>query len=133
MENSNLRNIEALSNKAFPLDSLTENRIHTLKSLTQLLLNELNLLENLHLRKDMSFIDETISLSQEVENFEVKLIRLALARAKGCQRLAARLSRTKTSTLCTKIKRYGIESQGITFTSTTTSEKNDFVSVKLFS
>lgn len=118
----NLANIESVTDKTLPLQSLTENRIQALKSLAVLLSNELKLLEDLYLQKDESTPDTTISLSEEVENFEIELIRLALARAKGSQRIAARLLKTKTSTLCAKIKRYGIEPQGITFISTGAAE-----------
>lgn len=126
-----LANIETLTDRNFPLQSLTENRIQALKSLALLLSNELKLLEDLYLRKDESAsAEKAISLSDEVENFEIELIRLALARAKGSQRAAARLLKTKTSTLCAKIKRYGIEPQGITFVSAGEIEGDDFTSGK---
>lgn len=121
MEGFNLTHNETMQINDFSVQRLRENRVQALKSLALLFLNELNLLEDLQFQKEEILSDGTISLSEEVEKFEIELIRMALARAKGNQRLAARLLQTKTSTLCTKIKRYGIESQGITIVPSNTS------------
>ena len=53
--------------------------------------------------------DKTIDLQAEVRRFETELIRSALIQTGGCQRQAARLLRTKVTTLNTKIKKYKIE------------------------
>jgi len=53
--------------------------------------------------------NDTIDLQAEVRRFETELIRSALIQTGGCQRQAARLLRTKVTTLNTKIKRYKIE------------------------
>src|SRR5688572_25499532 len=53
--------------------------------------------------------NDTIDLQAEVQRFERELIRSALIQTGGRQRQAARLLRTKVTTLNTKIKKYGIE------------------------
>lgn len=130
MESFNPTNIEILTNTINPLQGLTENRVQALKSLALLLLNELNVLESLNFQKDKFTDDNPISLAEEVENFEIELIRSALVRAKGSQRVAARLLKTKTTTLNVKIKRYGIEPKGVTFVQNNKSSEENFVSVK---
>ncbi len=123
-------NIATSTNNTFSIQSLTENRVQALKSLTVLLLNELKMLENLNLQKDNFSDDDPISLSDEVENFEIELIRFALLRAKGNQRVAAGLLKTKVTTLNVKIKRYGIEPQCFKNIPATESQEFNFVSVK---
>jgi DNA-binding NtrC family response regulator len=56
--------------------------------------------------------NDTIDLQAEVRRFETELIRSALIHTGGRQRQAARLLRTKVTTLNTKIKKYGIEIPG---------------------
>ncbi|MEP6903687.1 MAG: hypothetical protein ABJA66_18335 [Actinomycetota bacterium] len=129
MESYNPTNIEILTNGVISLQSLTENRVQALKSLTLMLLNELKTLENLNLRKDNFSNDSPISLAEEVENFEIEMIRSALIRAKGSQRVAASLLKTKVTTLNVKIKRYGIEPQGYKFARNVESQKDNFVMV----
>jgi transcriptional regulator with GAF, ATPase, and Fis domain len=131
MEGFSLTNIET-TNNVFSNQGLTENRVQALKSLALLLLNEVKLLESLNLKKNDLLTDGRFSLSEEVEKFEIELIRLALVQAKGSQRVAARLLQTKTSTLCAKIKRYGIEPNGMTFIPRIESDDENFVSVKAF-
>ena len=53
-------------------------------------------------------LDRGISLKGEVRRFEIGLIRLALKRSGGSQLRAARMLDIKPSTLCTKLKAYGI-------------------------
>jgi DNA-binding NtrC family response regulator len=53
--------------------------------------------------------DDAIDLHAEVRRFEEALIRSALIQTGGRQRQAARLLRTKITTLNTKIKRYNIQ------------------------
>lgn len=117
MESFNPANNEIFSNGAISLENLTEHRVQALKSLTVLLLNELRTLENLNVRKDNFANDRQISLAEEVENFEIELIRSALIRTKGSQIAAARLLQTKVTTLNVKIKRYGIEPNSYKFAS----------------
>jgi transcriptional regulator with PAS, ATPase and Fis domain len=72
------------------------------------------------LARDKSFVDETARLQslnfaegidfyQEVERFEVGLIRRALEQTSGNQARAAKLLRIKPTTLNSKIKLYEIE------------------------
>ena len=129
MESLNPMNIETLTNNTISIQSLTENRVQALKSLTLLLLSELRTLENLNLRKENLSNDNPISLSEEVENFEIELIRLALIRAKGSQRVAAGLLKTKVTTLNVKIRRYGIEPRCFKITPDAESQEGNFVSV----
>ena len=82
---------------------LFDSRISYLKILAMSLLREIALAENTGHRND------TIDLQAEVRRFETELIRSALIQTGGCQRQAARLLRTKVTTLNTKIKRYKIE------------------------
>ena len=130
MESFNQTNIEKLTNGSISLENLTEDRVQALKSLTMLLLSELRTLENLNVRKDNFANDRPISLAEEVENFEIELIRSALIRAKGSQIAAARLLKTKVTTLNVKIKRYGIEPNSYKFASNAEwREKDNSVSV----
>lgn len=50
-----------------------------------------------------------IDFYQEVERFEIELIRLALDSTRGCQAKAARLLNIKPTTLNSKIKLFGIQ------------------------
>jgi transcriptional regulator with GAF, ATPase, and Fis domain len=84
---------------------LFDSRISYLKILAMSLLREIATAEN----TGGSHGDETIDLQAEVRRFEMELIRSALIQTGGCQRQAARLLRTKVTTLNTKIKRYKIE------------------------
>ncbi len=133
MEVFDLTSIDVVASNVVSAQELKENRMQTLKSLTLLLLNELNLLESLNRPKDGLVTDTPVSLSEEVEKFEIELIRAALIRSKGSQRVAARMLRTKTSTLCAKIKRYGIEPNGLALISVPRSVENDFTSERAFS
>ena len=53
-------------------------------------------------------LDHGISLKGEVRRFEIGLIQLALKRSGGSQLRAARMLDIKPSTLCAKLKTYGI-------------------------
>ena len=53
-------------------------------------------------------LDRGISLRDEVRRFEIRLIKLALKRSGGSQQRAARMLNLKPSTLCAKLKSYGI-------------------------
>jgi DNA-binding NtrC family response regulator len=86
-------------------DLVNVNRIEALKKLTRQLLREVQSLEETH----TSYIKSSIRLTEEVQRYEVDLIRCALARTSGNQRRAARLLGIKATTLNSKIKRYNIE------------------------
>jgi DNA-binding NtrC family response regulator len=79
-------------------------RISYLKILAMSLLREIASAEN---NDDED--NDTIELQAEVQRFERELIRSALIQTGGRQRQAARLLRTKVTTLNTKIKKYGIQ------------------------
>ena len=79
-------------------------RISYLKILALSLLREIGSAES---NDDQD--NETIDLQAEVQRFEKELIRSALIQTGGRQRQAARLLRTKVTTLNTKIKKYRIE------------------------
>ena len=79
-------------------------RISYLKILAMSLLREIASAEN-HDDED----NDTIDLQAEVQRFERELIRSALIQTGGRQRQAARLLKTKVTTLNTKIKKYRIQ------------------------
>lgn len=79
-------------------------RISYLKILAMSLLREIASAEA-HGEDD----NDTIELQAEVQRFERELIRSALIQTGGRQRQAARLLRTKVTTLNTKIKKYRIQ------------------------
>jgi transcriptional regulator with PAS, ATPase and Fis domain len=92
-----------------------QSRVHHLVDLAFTLLREAEFLA-----RDKSFVDETARLQsldfaegidfyQEVERFEVGLIRRALEQTGGNQARAAKLLRIKPTTLNSKIKLYEIE------------------------
>ncbi len=86
-------------------EALSVNRIEALKKLTSQLLREVQSLEQSHTSQAKS----VIRLSEEVQRYEVDLIRCALARTSGNQRRAASLLGIKATTLNSKIKRYNIQ------------------------
>lgn len=53
--------------------------------------------------------ERKLGLQEEVQRYEIELIRAALQRTRGNQRKAAKLLDVKVTTLNCKIKRYGIE------------------------
>lgn len=94
-----------LQSNGAPNGAVNSNRIEALKKLMRALIREVQSLE-------ASSVTETKSsmrLSEEVQRFEVDLIRCALARTSGNQRRAARLLGIKATTLNSKIKRYNIQ------------------------
>lgn len=86
--------------------AVSVNRIEALKKLTRQLLKEVQSLEE----SRTPYSKSSIRLSEEVQRFEVDLIRCALTRTSGNQRRAARLLGIKATTLNSKIKRYNIQS-----------------------
>jgi DNA-binding NtrC family response regulator len=82
--------------------------VKMLEDLTDALSNALAVITAFHppdIRRGINFYDE-------VERFEIDLIRQALRLTSGNQRRAARLLALKTTTLNYKIKLYGIELSG---------------------
>jgi DNA-binding NtrC family response regulator len=89
---------------------LKQNQLEALKSLSQLLLREINSLEEMPstLEKEIER-EKPISLLNELQRFEVKMIRCALIRTMGNQTRAARLLGLKHTTLHAKLSRYKID------------------------
>ncbi|MCU1264333.1 MAG: hypothetical protein JWM21_651 [Acidobacteria bacterium] len=84
---------------------------HRLKALKEGALNFLSEVESLG-NAQTSRADHKLKLHDEVRQFEIDLIRIALDRTQGSQTRAARLLGVKLTTLNTKIKRYKIEFAG---------------------
>jgi DNA-binding NtrC family response regulator len=89
---------------SFEAGKTSGSQVSALKVLSSALLNEVEALE----ARNGQF-EGHINLSEEVKNFEARLIRNALIRTGGRQRRAARLLGVKITTLNAKIKRYGID------------------------
>jgi transcriptional regulator with GAF, ATPase, and Fis domain len=83
--------------------TMIDNRLNSLRELTQLLLNELASLE-----VEPSANDCSGGLQAMVQRFESDLIRQALHRTAGNQARAARILSVKPTTLNAKIRRYNI-------------------------
>jgi transcriptional regulator with GAF, ATPase, and Fis domain len=90
--------------KSAKAPTVLEARIGSLKILALTLLHAIEALEDAD--GDGTAV---LDLRLEVHRFEAELIRSALIRTGGRQRLAARLLGMKVTTLNTKIRRYGIE------------------------
>lgn len=88
---------------------LRERRIEALRALANLLLKEVESLGEISSHDVITQEAGKIDLSDEVQRFEIELIRRALLQAKGNQRNAALLLGTKATTLHAKIKKYGWE------------------------
>ena len=85
-----------------------DNRLNTLREVALTLLREVE-----SLRVSQSDNNKRrVKLHDEVQRFEVDLIRSALGRTGGNQTRAAQLLGVKITTLNTKIKRYKIEPVG---------------------
>lgn len=100
--------IEAESSVATMAESKLDDRLSTLKATALQILDEVELLSiavPVDIRSGARF-------SEEVRQFEVSLIKAALARTAGSQTQAARLLGLKTTTLNAKIKRYSISANG---------------------
>jgi transcriptional regulator with PAS, ATPase and Fis domain len=94
--------LQPLNGSAY--EAVSVNRIEALKKLMRQLLREVQSLEDAR----TPYVKSSIRLSEEVQRFEVDLIRCALARTSGNQRRAASLLGIKATTLNSKIKRYNI-------------------------
>jgi DNA-binding NtrC family response regulator len=79
---------------------------HNLENLREAALTVLKELESL--TNSQSAPDRKLGLQEEVQRYEVELIRNALQKTRGNQRQAAKLLGVKVTTLNCKIKRYGI-------------------------
>ncbi|MGC2239191.1 MAG: helix-turn-helix domain-containing protein [Pyrinomonadaceae bacterium] len=91
---------------------LTNNRVKALKSLAILLLHEVEFLENLTPNRNTNpSEDDIFTLANEVEHFEIELIRNALIQSRGHQLKAAKSLGIKMTTLNMKLKRYGIDAR----------------------
>ncbi len=98
MQSNNFGNSEGL---------LKQNQLEALKSLSQLLLREINSLGEMQATLESEIeSDKPINLLNELQRFEVNMIRCALIRSMGHQTRAAKLLGLKTSTLHAKINRY---------------------------
>lgn len=90
--------------------NLVGNRIEALKTLTKLLLHEVESLEEIAPSKSTPNAEGVISLNDKVQRYEANLICNALLEAQGNQSKAAKKLGMKTSTLHAKIRRYEIDS-----------------------
>lgn len=88
--------------------SYTKDRVDSLKTIALLLLHEIESVQK-RLVEPALMTDENRSLSDEVESFEIDMIRQALIKSHGHQRRAAKILGTKVTTLNAKIKRYNID------------------------
>jgi DNA-binding NtrC family response regulator len=113
LSNATAINYEYLSHKAEhegPVDEATlSNHVEVLKDLAQALIREIDRLRNTQLPD----VERGVNFYEEVERFEVNLIRSALERTGGHQTRAARLLGINVTTLNHKIKRYRIDLDGI--------------------
>jgi transcriptional regulator with GAF, ATPase, and Fis domain len=89
---------------------LKHNQFEALKSLSMLLIQEVNFLEQMQsgLEKEIRR-EKPICLLVELQRFESNMIRCALIRSMGNQTKAAKLLGLKITTLNSKIKRYKID------------------------
>lgn len=81
--------------------------LHNLNSVREaalMLLREVEALRKTH----QASTNSKLGLHEEVQRYEIELIRQALHRTRGNQRRAARLLGVKVTTLNCKIKRFGI-------------------------
>jgi transcriptional regulator with GAF, ATPase, and Fis domain len=101
---------ESMQSAALPSG---ENQLHALKSLALLLMREVESLDKSSVQLQSRFSEDRINLANEMERFEIDLIRHAMIRAKGNQRVAARILGTKATTLNAKIKRFSLEDYSV--------------------
>jgi transcriptional regulator with GAF, ATPase, and Fis domain len=105
----------------------TANRLEALKTLTKLLLHEIESLAEISPSKNDPPEEKAINLNDSVQRYEITLICNALLESHGNQRRAAKKLGMKTSTLHAKIRRYEIDSLNIfgQFTDPTILDEND--------
>ncbi len=85
----------------------SELALHNLNSLREAALTLLREVESLTVSQPPNSVRK-LGLQEEVQRYEIELIRAALQRTRGNQRRAARLLGVKVTTLNCKIKRLGI-------------------------
>lgn len=85
----------------------SEVEIHNLNSLREAAMTLLREVESIANRQPQT--NHKLGLQEEVQRYEIELIREALQRTHGNQRRAAQLLGVKVTTLNCKIKRLGIE------------------------
>ncbi len=89
---------------------LKQNQLEALKSLSLLLVREINSLEERQTTLEKKIESEkSICLLKELQRFEASMIRCALIRSMGKQTRAAKLLGLNTTTLHAKIRRYKID------------------------
>lgn len=86
------------------------NRIEALKTLTKLLLHEVESLAEISPSKNYQAAEGRINLTDKVQRYEIKLICNALLSVNGNQSRAAEMLGMRPTTLHAKIKRYEIDS-----------------------
>lgn len=89
-------------------DRALNNRLNTLREVALTLLREV---ESLRVSQQPG-TKHSVKLYDEVQRFEIELIRSALVRTGGSQTRAAQLLGVKLTTLNTKVKRYKISHDG---------------------
>jgi DNA-binding NtrC family response regulator len=94
-------NNESVSHEAPPRPS--EPALHNLREAALTVLREVESLANRQAPREEKF-----GLQEEVQRYEIELIKNALQRTRGNQRRAAQLLGVKVTTLNCKIKRFGI-------------------------
>jgi DNA-binding NtrC family response regulator len=105
---SSTLNWESNGNSASPqassrLSELALNNLNNLREAALTLLREVESLTN-----SQPEPERKLGLQEEVQRYEIELIRSALQRTRGNQRRAAKLLGVKVTTLNCKIKRFGI-------------------------
>jgi DNA-binding NtrC family response regulator len=85
------------------LSELALNNLNNLREAALILLREVE-----SLTSNQAEPERKLGLQEEVQRYEIELIRSALQRTRGNQRRAAKLLGVKVTTLNCKIKRYGI-------------------------
>jgi transcriptional regulator with GAF, ATPase, and Fis domain len=89
------------------LGESVHHRLELMRELTLSLLTELE-----SMGRPEPAPDSSLSLDEQVKQFEITLIRAALDKARGNQAKAARMLGVKHTTLNAKIKRYQIQEAG---------------------
>jgi len=85
----------------------SELALHNLNSVREAALSLLREVDALR-KTNQAGSNEKLGLHEEVQRYEIELIRQALHRTRGNQRRAAQLLGVKVTTLNCKIKRFGI-------------------------
>jgi len=91
------------------LTLLKQNSLEALETLSLLVMREIEVLKAAQESFSFENTNQRISFEDVVQNFEIGLIRNALAHCNGNQTKASELLGIKPTTLNQKIKRYGIK------------------------